>query len=51
MVDNRTLKDLIEKVNRQEDTVFQLVKIVAKTNNLITEIQLKQKEMERSINQ
>ncbi len=46
MSEDVTLKELIEKVNRQEDTVYQLIKMVARTNYLITELQLKQKDLE-----
>lgn len=42
-----TFKDLVKKVKQQEDTVVQLVKIVAATNHRISELQAKQESLEK----
>ena len=47
MENNITFKDLVKKVQQQEDTVVQLVKIVAATNHRISELQLKQESLEK----
>jgi len=47
MENNITFKDLVKKVQQQEDTVVQLVKIVAATNHRISELQLKQERLEK----
>jgi len=42
-----TFKDLVKKVKQQEDTVVQLVKIVAATNHRISELQAKHESLEK----
>jgi len=42
-----TFNQLVEKVKKQEDTVTQLVKIVAATNHRLADLQLKHQEMEK----
>lgn len=44
-----TFDDLVRKVKQQEDTVVQLVKIVAATNHRITELQSKQQKIEKTL--
>jgi len=44
-----TLEELIRKVQQQEDTVTQLVRIIASTNHRISELQVKQEEIERAV--
>lgn len=43
MTKSVTFSELVEKVEQQENTVAQLIKIVAATNHRMTEIQMKQK--------
>lgn len=43
-----TFEELVKKVQQQEDTVAQLVKIIASTNHRISEIQIKQESMEKT---
>lgn len=40
-----TFEELVRKVQQQEDTVAQLVRIVATTNHRIAELQVKQDEI------
>lgn len=40
-------EELVRKVQQQEDTVAQLVKIIAATNHRISELQVKQESMEK----
>jgi len=42
-----TFKELVKKVQQQEDTVAQLVKIIAATNHRISELQVKQESIEK----
>jgi len=44
-----TYEELLKKVKQHEDTLTQLVRIVASTNHRITEIQVKQETMEKSV--
>jgi len=44
-----TLEELIRKVQQQEDTVAQLVRIIASTNHRVSELQVKQEEIERGV--
>jgi len=37
--------ELVQKVQQQEDTVAQLVRIIATTNHRIAELQIKQEEI------
>lgn len=43
-----TFEELVKKVQQQEDTVVQLVRIIAATNHRISEIQIKQETLERT---
>jgi|GEM_PF-3190602 len=43
-----TFDELVKKVQQQEDTVVQLVRIVAATNHRIAELQAKQENLEKS---
>jgi len=43
-----TFEELVKKVQQQEDTVVQLVKIVAATNHRISELQSKQENVEKT---
>jgi len=45
-----TFNELVEKVKQQEDTVAQLVRIVAATNHRIAQLQHKHEHLEKSIN-
>lgn len=40
-----TYEELVRKVQQQEDTVAQLVRIIATTNHRLAEIQIKQESM------
>lgn len=44
-----TFEELIRKVQQQEDTVTQLVRIIASTNHRISELQIKQDAMEQLV--
>ncbi len=41
-----TFEELIKKVQQQEDTIVQLVKIIAATNHRISELQIIQEDIE-----
>jgi len=43
-----TFEELVKKVQQQEDTVVQLVKIIAATNHRISELQTKQENLEKT---
>lgn len=43
-----TFDELVKKVKQQEDTVVQLVRIVAATNHRISELQVKQENLEKT---
>lgn len=43
------MDDILKKVEQQESTVSQLVKIIAATNQRVSELQLKQENMERTL--
>ena len=47
MKTNTHQADIFAKVQRQEDTIAQLIKIVAATNNRVFDLQLKFKKMEQ----
>ncbi|HLR72423.1 MAG TPA: hypothetical protein VK085_13460 [Pseudogracilibacillus sp.] len=42
-----TFDQLAQKVKQQEDTIAQLVKIIASTNHRISELQVKQENLEQ----
>ena len=44
--ERKTLNSLVRKVKQQEDTITQLVEIIAATNRRITDVIYKQQEME-----
>ncbi len=43
-----TFDELVKKVKQQEDTVVQLVRIVAATNHRIAELQVKHENLEKT---
>lgn len=44
-----TLEELSRKVRQQEDTVAQLVRIIAATNHRISDLKVKQETMENNL--
>lgn len=49
MSNQLSLEEINQKVKQQEDTVAQLVRIVASTNYRISELQVNQEELEKSV--
>lgn len=43
------MHDILQKVEQQEDTVNQLVRIIAATNHRVSELQIKQENMEKTL--
>lgn len=46
---NQEKLDLVTKMQHQEDTIAQLMKIIAATNNRVFDLQLKFKKLEQYI--
>lgn len=42
-----SIEELSRKVKQQEDTIVQLVRIIASTNHRVSELQVKQEELEK----
>lgn len=49
MEETLTLEQLVKKVKQQEETIIQLVKIIASTNKRVAELQVKQETIEKMI--
>lgn len=44
-----SIEEINRKLKQQEDTVAQLVRIIASTNYRISELQINQEELEKSV--